>query len=149
MLIEAKDLQDQLGSGGGQPFERFMYDLVAAEAKIHRIPINKIDWDYRTNCPDGGCDIFIDHTHIDPAPLLIPCWPSIWSLKSGPEGIESSALRKELTDSKHTRLREHLTKGHAYVWCALQSASQAKRIKMSQERDRLATELEFDPQHVE
>ena len=149
MFVEPRDLVEELRGGGGEPFESFMRSLIGAEAATHGISENDIDWDYRTNCPDGGCDIFIRKGHGQAKPKFIPAAPSIWSLKGGDDGIEAATLRAELNSEPHDRLREHLTDGDVYVWCVLQPVSQPKRKKFYDEVEHLAAKIGFRPSQIE
>ncbi len=148
MLVQPKDLVDELSGAGGEKFEAFVQKLVRAECRRHGITDAQVDWDYRTTCPDGGCDIFIKDGHTSANPRLIPNSPSLWSIKSGADGTESSTFARELRDSSHDRIRDHLNAGNIYVWCVLQPMSQGKREEMDDKRTELARELEFDPEQV-
>jgi len=147
MFIEPKELEVLAGSGGEQ-FEKFVRSLIQAECALHGISPTDIDWDYRTNCPDAGIDISIKEGHEDARPRFIPNKPSIWSIKSGANGIEASTLRGEVTKHSHERIREHLRKGNTYVWCALQAISQPKREAMYTECKALAKKHKFAAEQV-
>jgi len=146
MLVEPEDLR--LLSGDGKRFEYLVHDLVRAECLLHGIPAFEVDWDYRTTCPDEGCDIFIAKGHSDHNPRFIPNKPSIWSIKSGAEGIKPSDLSNELTDKGHGRLRQHLKEGHVYVWCALQPIRQPERKKMRDKAHAVADKLGCSPEQI-
>ncbi|MBA4387391.1 MAG: hypothetical protein C0404_05380, partial [Verrucomicrobia bacterium] len=137
-----------LEAGGGEPFTKFVRALVKAEAAIHGISPIDIDWDYRTNCPDGGCDIFVRRGHTDKDPRFIPEQPSIWSIKAGKDGVKPTTLRNELTDKGHTDIRKHLRDGHIYVWSALQPISQKARRAMEKCRAQLAKQYSFSESQV-
>lgn len=147
MFVDPQDLQALAGSGGEQ-FEKFMRSLIQAESALHGISPIDIDWDYRTNCPDGGCDIFIRRAHNDVGARLIPNKPSIWSFKSGDDGGKPAKLKDEITAKEHSRLRKHLAKGNTYVWCALQPVAQLTRGKMYKVREELAEKRKFDPEQI-
>lgn len=148
VLVEPKDLVDGLKGRGGEIFEVLVQRLVRAECRRHGIPDKEIDWDYRTNCPDGGCDIFIKTGHKDASRRFIPARPSLWSVKSGEDGTRASKLAEEIHLESHTRIRRHLKDGNTYVWCVLQPTDQGKREAMYLKRDELAVELDFDPELV-
>ena len=147
MLVDPGDLQ-VLGGSGGELYERFVRGLVSAECRMHGIAPADVDWDYRTNCSDGGCDIYIRKGHSDINPRFIPNKPSIWSIKSGKDGIQYTKLSSELSDKAHQHLLQHLRDGHVYVWCALQPISQGGRQSMRDEANKLAQEFKFSPEQV-
>jgi len=57
MLVSPEDLRE-LADVSGAPFQRFVTALVLEEALGCGLKLTDIDADYRTNHPDGGCDIF-------------------------------------------------------------------------------------------
>jgi hypothetical protein len=141
MLLEPRDLLELAERGGGGDFEKFARDLLRADARRLHLPSNAIDWDYRTNVPDGGCDIFVNTGH-DQDVRLIPKKVSIWSLKSGKDGIKPTTFSEEVKAEGHSRLRQHLKSGEHYVWCALQPISPPIREQFLAVASSLAEELE-------
>jgi hypothetical protein len=137
-----------LAGNGGRPFEELLYDLIVAEASRHGIPPSAVHWDHRTNIGDGGRDIIVDATHSDP-PRFIPRLSSIWSAKSGRDGIQPSTLKKELNHPRHVEVRNHLLAGSPYVWCALWPMSEDERADLQAKIVEVAKELNFDPVLVE
>jgi hypothetical protein len=79
--------------GKGSAFESLLHSLIRAEAWARRIRPDMIDWDYRTNVGDGGRDVLIRIGNSDPVRKLIPATPSVWSAKSGADGLKSATLR--------------------------------------------------------
>ncbi len=149
MFVEPSDLVEELSGHGGERFESFMCRLIEAEAATHGITPADIDWDYRTNCPDGGGDIYIRNGRGKAKPWFIPAVPSIWSLKSGNDGTDAATVRSELTDNAHDRLRKHLKDGDVYVWCSLKPVSQPKRKRIYDEVEALAKDIAFDLAQVQ
>src|SRR5262249_16199362 len=118
MFADVKELQSLVGKG--DTFEQLVYELLVEEGRRHSIPTGDIFWDARTYQPDGGVDVHIRRGHSDPF-RFIPQKPSIWSIKSGENGVNPAKLREELNPQKHPKLLEHLRQGNEYVWCALHS----------------------------
>src|SRR5262245_6532369 len=105
MRARPEDLVDELSGQGGVPFQNFVYDLVVAEARQCHIPMGKIRFDSRVNIADGGRDIIVGSN--TRRTLFLPKGRSIWSVKSGADGLESSTLRKEIKAENHPELQEH------------------------------------------
>jgi hypothetical protein len=118
MQADFNDL-DVLAGSGGEPFQSFLFDLVVEEATSLGIPVSKIRFDHRVNIGDGGRDIFIDATHSG-LPLFIPCEPSVWSAKSGADGLKPAQFRHELMDDSHQPLRDHLLRGEDLITSGIQ-----------------------------
>lgn len=51
MIVKDEDLNRFVGTG--DDFEKMVHDLIRAEAWVCGIAPDQIDWDYRTNVPDG------------------------------------------------------------------------------------------------
>lgn len=147
MLIVPKDLGELFELSGAQ-FQNFVTALVIEDAISCRLKLTDIDADYRTNHPDGGCDIFVAKGQNHSAISLIPAAPSIWSIKAGVNGIDPAKLRSELMQPSHQRLRQHLKKGHVYVWCALEPAGQTDRKAMRDKAVRVALHLGIDSELI-
>jgi hypothetical protein len=106
--------------GKGSAFEAILHSLIRAEAWACSIPQDQIDWDYRTNVGDGGRDVFIRVRNSNSIRKFIPSTPSVWSAKSGRDGLKPATLRKEILD--HPKVLEHLRGGGSYVWCVIAPA---------------------------
>src|SRR5882672_7705194 len=117
MLARPEDLLALVGKV--HEFEELLYDLVVAEASRHGLRPSDVDWDPRTTLADGGRDIVITQSHTNSTARFIPQRPSIWSAKSGKNGIDPDQLSKELSLKKHPKVRKHLGKGKPFVWYAL------------------------------
>ncbi len=151
MFARPEDLLALAGQGG-RPFEEFLFDLVQMEASRHGIPPHAVRWDPRTSVPDGGRDIFVDATHADPSPRFVPQRHSIWSAKSGKDGLQPSTLRGEIIDPGHGALRQHLRDGNVFVWCALQPADADGQAALRDKAAEVAPTTEggpFDPALVQ
>src|ERR1700683_1782738 len=97
MFARPEDLLTLAGHGG-RLFEELLFDLVAAEGSRHGIPPADIHWDHRTSRPDGARDIVAVPDPPAPAPRFVPRRRSIWSAKSGADGLKPATLRAELLD---------------------------------------------------
>jgi hypothetical protein len=145
MLITNELLNNFVGQGG--PFEAMLHGLVRVEAWACGIRPDQIDWDYRTNIGDGGRDILIRVGNSSGIRKFIPPAPSVWSAKSGADGLKPWVLRREVTD--HPKVLAHLRGGGAYVWCVAAPAdNDDARDKLREEAAVLAREQGFDSEHI-
>lgn len=125
-------------------------DLLREEAFRHGIPPQAVHWDHRTNRGDQGRDIVIEASHSDPNPRFIPQLPSIWSLKSGQDGIKPATLRSEIMHHDHEVVRKHLQAGNPYVWCTLRPIDENARTELREKAQEIAIEeFIFNPALVE
>jgi hypothetical protein len=92
MHVDPEDLVRAF-QGDGDAFEAFMHDLVRAVARSCGIdPIN-IHWDYRTSVRDGGRDLILKMPNPRADKQFLPARPSVWSMKSGDDGVSPASLR--------------------------------------------------------
>lgn len=75
----------------------------------------------------------------DSARDFIPTVPSIFSVKSGKDGLDPSSLDHEVKD--HPKVLEALRRGEAYVWCAIWPAGNDEREALRSRGQTLAEEL--------
>jgi hypothetical protein len=148
MFARPEDLS-KLAGLGGRPFEELVYDLVRDEAFRHGIPYHKVHWDFRTTRPDGGRDIIVEDGHSDSTPPFVPQRPSIWSAKSGKNGLDPAELRKELLADSHDALREHLRNGNPYIWAILEPIDEDQRDALLAKAKEVAEISGFDSNLVE
>jgi hypothetical protein len=149
MFARPEDLLTLAGHGG-RLFEELLFDLVVAEGSRHGIPPADVHWDHRTSRPDGGRDIVVVVEHTDPAPRFVPRRRSLWSAKSGMDGLKPATLRAELLG--HTAVRQHLQGGDPYVWCTLQPIDEDGRTALREkatEVSQAADGFRFNPALVE
>lgn len=118
MLVADDLLGGFVGKGGA--FESLLHSIIRAEAWACGIRPDMVDWDYRTNIGDGGRDVLIRIGNSNSVRNFIPTVPSVWSAKSGADGLKPSTPRGEITD--HPKVLDHLKNGGAYVWCAIAPA---------------------------
>ncbi len=144
MIIRDEELDGLVGKG--QDFEKMIHGLIRAEAWACGIRPNQIDWDCRTNVPDGGIDVLIRIGNQRADRQFLPSVRSVWSLKSGLDGVSPATLRKEL--DHHSEVISHLQAGGAYVWCAVAPASQVKRENLRRAADSLAKKHKFETQQI-
>lgn len=145
MLITDDTLSILVGTG--HAFEAALHSLIRAEAWACGISPDQIDWDYRTNVPDGGKDVLIKVGSNHPERKFLPSVPSIWSAKSGSDGLSVTTLRKEI--SNHEDVLRHLKEtGGVYVWCVVPPASMAVRTKLRKRAESLAKTHGFDADQI-
>jgi hypothetical protein len=150
MRAQPKDLVQQF-QGNGELFEDFVHDLVRGVVRYCKVdPLNNtVAWDYRTHVADGGRDLEIRVGNPRGDKSFYPQRPSLWSMKSGNEGVSPSSLKSEIRDARHPKVRERLAAGWVYVWCAIHPASIDKRDEMRQAANEIAEEFQFDPIQIE
>src|SRR5262245_21700350 len=103
MIVRDEDLNRFVGKG--DDFESLINDLILAESWACGIAQDQIDWDYRTNVPDGGRDVSIMVGNQRADRQFIPPVKSVWSMKSGADGLESGTLRREING--HPKVISH------------------------------------------
>lgn len=148
MFARPEDLLNIAGAGG-RPFEEFVLDLVREEGFRHEIPPHHVHWDHRTNRPDGGRDIIVDFQHGDPNPPFVPQKPSIWSAKSGNDGLQPATLQEELLAKHHEDLRNHLRNGNPFIWCILQPIDEDRHRKLQEKATAIAKSNGFSAELIE
>ncbi|MBO0699608.1 MAG: hypothetical protein J2P46_14530, partial [Zavarzinella sp.] len=151
MRADARDLE-RVFQGNGDEFEPFMNDLVRASARACGISSNLIDWDTRPSVRDGGRDLVVRAGNQLGAGHFIPDRPSLWSLKSGADGVDPEKLKKEILPQPrrdHPKVREALQGGQVFVWCAVHPIGQDKRDKMRETAEDIARQLAINPDLIE
>ena len=152
MFARPEDLLTLTGLGG-RPFEELLFDLIVAEGSCHGIPPSAVHWDPRTNRGDGGRDIFVvDAEHTDPNPRFIPQRRSIWSAKSGKDGIQPATIRTELLAPEATRKSVNTLRSDPYVWCTLQPIDEDGRNALRKKAREVSEDADgflFNPNLVE
>ncbi len=148
MRARTTDLVKKFQGNGGL-FEDFTHDLVRAVVRYCGVDPsnNTVAWDYRSNVADGGRDLEIRVGNPRGGKQFFPQKPSIWSMKSGNDGISPGSLKSEIRD--HQEVRKRLAAGWVYVWCTIHPASIDKRDEMRKAADEIAAELQFDPSLIE
>ncbi|HYH65478.1 MAG TPA: hypothetical protein VD866_12350 [Urbifossiella sp.] len=156
MRVEAADIERTFG---GEParFEDFVHALIHEEARACGVRASTIDWDPRTNARDGGRDIVIREGDPRGAGHFIPGRPSVWSAKSGADGVSSTTLRREILPPPpkgrgwpdHPSVRAALARGDVYIWCAAHPAGHGVRDEMRAEADRIAARLGVATDQIE
>ncbi|MCI0391568.1 MAG: hypothetical protein MOB07_22730 [Acidobacteria bacterium] len=144
MIIKDEDLNRIVGKG--DDLERVIHDLIRAEAWVCGITPDQIDWDYRTNVSDGGRDVQVRMGSQRTDRQFIPPEKSVWSMKSGKDGLEAGTLRREIDD--HPKVIRHLQEGGAYVWCVAPAANNDKRDRLRDAAADLATKHGFEAQQI-
>ncbi len=144
MIVKDEDLNRFVGKG--DDFEKMIHDLIRAEAWACEIAPDQIDWDYRTNVPDGGRDVLVMVGNQRTDRLFIPPVKSVWSAKSGLDGLEPGTFRREINE--HPKVISHLQEGGAYIWCVAPAADNNKRDRLRDALAALATEHGFAAQQI-
>src|ERR1044071_6622740 len=146
MIVTDKNLDTLIGNGGA--FEAVIHSLIRAEALACGISQDQIDWDFRTNVGDAGRDVLMRVGNTNPAWTFISTVASVWSAKSGEDGLKPQTLRKEI--SNHPKVLEHLQAGGAYVWCAVAAANNNDvRDNLRKEATKLADEYGFQAEQIQ
>jgi hypothetical protein len=141
MFLEDDQLDRYVGKGA--EFEKMLHALIRAEAVACGIPPHEIDWDFRVHVRDGGRDVLVRSGNDSGLRKFIPAITSVWSAKSGKDGLSASSLHKEIEE--HPQLLKHLQNGGAYVWCALAAADTATRDNLRGEAARISEQLSLKP----
>lgn len=129
-LLNPKSFTEELRGGDGSKFELFMNDLIEREADREGISTNDIVFDYRTNVGDQGIDLAVNAAPTTAKPRFIPKACTIWSFKSGDDGVNPSKFKSEITKGKHKPLRDRLNQGYTLVWCTIRPATRKQREKV-------------------
>lgn len=129
MRVDPNDLVRTFG-GQGAPFENFVFALIHEAARECGIAADAVRWDPRSNAPDGGRDIVVRQGNPRGPGHFIPTRPSVWSMKSGDDGVRRVAFQHEIlepppgsTRPDHREVRVALARGDVYVWCAVHPIS--------------------------
>src|SRR5690349_4427261 len=144
MILTDAQLDQYVGNGG--EYERLLHALIRAEAVACGLAPHTIDWDFRPHVRDGGKDILIRCGSLNYERKFIPEIPSVWSAKSGKDGLDATTFRKEI--QSHPKVLEHLRSEGAYVWCALAAADNNTRDKLRQEAIAMSAELNFNSEQI-
>lgn len=139
MIVRDEEF-DRLMSNGAD-FEKVMESLIRAEAWACGIAPTLIDWDYRTNVPDGGRDVMVRSGNQRTDRQFLPPDASVWSLKSGQDGLRPATLRNEI--ERHPDVIAHLQAGGAYVWCVAAAANPNRRERLRNAVGPLAERYQF------
>lgn len=147
MRVTARDLEQTFQSEGGK-FESLVEGLIRSSARVCGIRSNDIHWDPRTHVKDGGRDIVVRTGNPRGEGQFIPARPSLWSLKSGDDGVDPNKLEKEILPQPkrdHPKVREALGRGDAFIWCAVHPIGHDGREAMEKAAGEIAAKLSFDP----
>ncbi len=151
MRADANDLNRHFKENGNG-FEEFVHELIRTASRSCGLSQNDIDWDSRPSVRDGGRDIVIRAGNPLGPGHFIPDRQSLWSIKSGADGVDPKKLEKEILPQKrkdHPKVREALQNNHAFVWCALHAATHDKRDKMRETANSIAQQLKVSPTLIE
>jgi len=130
----------------GDDFEQMIHSLIRAEAWVCGIAPDQINWDYRTSVGDGGRDVMILVGNRRSDRPYIPSVKSVWSAKSGQDGLKPATLEKEVR--RHPKVIAHLQEGGAYVWCVAPPQGNNDRDEWFKKRSDLANEFRFAEEQI-
>lgn len=147
MNIEFRDIQEYVGRDAPHTWESLWHALVVVDAMRGGVALDAIHWDERTSASDGGRDIVVTYGASPPS-WLVPVKPSIWSIKSGKDGLKPATLAKELSPKSHPKIQEALRKGDVYVYCVCHLASQTEKDNLKTKAEELAKTHGFRPESV-
>ncbi len=151
MRVEPQDLENAFQGQKGK-FEDFVHELVLEAVRNCGINPNRVQWDHRTDVPDGGRDIVVEEGVFPGADPFIPARPSVWSVKSGADGTDPDKFKKEVLPQQkkdHPKVREALKRGHTYVWCAVKAVTVDGRDRMQKAAEEVAAKLSADTAQFE
>ncbi len=127
-------------------FERLIHSLIRDETRACNIAPDQIDWDYRVTVGDGGRDVLIRVGNQRADRLYIPNVQSVWSVKSGQDGLETSKFSKEIYD--HPKVISHLKGGGDYFSCIAPAADGKKRDALRKTAAALAKKHGFNKEQI-
>lgn len=129
-MLNFQDVQREVGQQHANQWEELWYDLAVADGYRAGVPLDAIHWDYRTAAKDGGRDLVIDRGTPRSGAVFVPDRPSVWSVKSGANGVSAATLRAELSDTKHPKLVNLIRSGYVYIYCLSYPAGQDDRAAL-------------------
>lgn len=144
MILTDDQLEKYVGNGAD--FERMLHALIRAEAFACGIAPHQIDWDFRPHVRDAGKDILVRVGNRNAIRKFIPNIPSVWSAKSGQDGLSPRTLRNEI--EKHVHVMEHLQAGGAYVWSVIAAANNNIRDNLRVEAEALVSEFNLNRDQI-
>lgn len=144
MIVRDEELNILVGNVDG--FESLIHHLIRAEARVCGICPDQINWDYRSSVKDGGRDVMILTGNSRADRLYIPPTKSIWSSKSGKDGLKPSKLDEEIRN--HPKVISHLQEGGAYIWCVAAANSNNDRDEWHNKGAELAKEFGFAEEQI-
>lgn len=127
MAFTFEDIQREISQQNRAQWEQLWNDLLQADALDAGLTAQDIDWDHRVSVGDGGRDIVVKRASQHEVQPLIPTVPSIWSIKSGSNGLLPATLTSELDPKTHPDLMTCLANGGKYFYCVCHPASADQR----------------------
>ncbi len=140
-MLQFQDVQREVGQQNANGWEEIWNDLVVVDACRGGVSLDVIHWDCRTSAPDGGRDLIIDRGTTRQGAIFVPNRPSIWSVKSGADGLACKTLRAELDEKSHPKLVAALKDGHTYVYCVCRPAGHDDRSSLRAAADECCVAL--------
>jgi hypothetical protein len=142
------EVQREIGEQNANRWEQVWYDLLQADGFRAGLNVNDVQWDHRTSAPDQGRDVVVTRGAPNPGAMFIPAQPSVWSVKSGANGLVPATLGGELRDSVHPELVKAIKAGMVYRYCVCRPAGQAERKALEEKAQKCAAELRVPAEAV-
>lgn len=124
------EIRSVIGESNRKGWQDLWHSIVVEDARCGGISFDKIFYDERAEVPDGGIDIRVHVGTTRDGARFIKTHPSIWSIKSGADGLKPATLRKELDETKHKPLVDALRGGSQYFYCNCHAASQTEQAAL-------------------
>ena len=147
-MFNFQDVQREVGQQHANQWEELWYDIAVADGYRAGVPLDAIHWDCRTAAKDGGRDLVIDRGTTRSGAVFVPDRPSVWSVKSGANGVLAATLRAELDETKHPKLVNLIRSGHVYIYCLCFLADQDERTALRAAADECCAALRIGNESI-
>ncbi|MCA9289319.1 MAG: hypothetical protein KDA05_12075 [Phycisphaerales bacterium] len=141
-MITFSDIRREIGLDRRR-WEQLWLAILCADAWSAGLSLHDIHWDDRSDAPDGGMDITIERGSQRGSQPLIPDRPSLWSVKSGANGVSPRTLSIEIEAEAHQALRERLQSGAVFYYCLCHSCGQIERASLTERARELESKHGF------
>ena len=109
-----------LHGDGGEPFRRFVNDLIRAEAFTCGIPLSQLNLQIRASVGDGGVDAGVATA----IPNAKSGWfqaPTCWQYKTTTYTTTDALIKEIKSEMQKNFASQRIAEGHAYRFCMLES----------------------------
>lgn len=145
ITITENDILRQIGEDNRGRWEEFVHRLIIEVAPCLGIQLTNISRDSRTDVGDGGVDISISSGAARPN-TWIPCAPSIWSVKSGKDGLKPTTIRKEVEKRPH--IINHLKADRFFCYVIARPSTVEQRDRLREAANKIAAKHGFSPDNI-